>query len=192
MNKIIHFTLNGDPVEALAPVNMTMVDFLRKEMHLTGTKRGCEEGECGACTILLDGRAVPSCIMLAMEADGDLTDDDNLTGRLTSLDFNILDKVWLKGSISSIDRFARYLESAGANSRDEAAYKADLERLYPFSERGYYGEEWYCEPVLVFPDGSSYSTMQSYFADGFFESVIESFKKLGDDFVRVFDQEAGA
>ena len=70
MNKIIHFTLNGDPVEALAPVNMTMVDFLRKEMHLTGTKRGCEEGECGACTILLDGRAVPSCIMLAMEADG--------------------------------------------------------------------------------------------------------------------------
>ena len=70
MNKIIHFTLNGDPVEALAPVNMTMVDFLRKEMHLTGTKRGCEEGECGACTILLDGRAVPSCIMLAVEADG--------------------------------------------------------------------------------------------------------------------------
>ena len=59
MNKIIHFTLN-----------VTMVDFLRKEMHLTGTKRGCEEGECGACTILLDGRAVPSCIMLAMEADG--------------------------------------------------------------------------------------------------------------------------
>ena len=45
-------------VEALAPVNMTMVDFLRKEMHLTGTNRGCEEGECGACTILLDGRAL--------------------------------------------------------------------------------------------------------------------------------------
>lgn len=158
-----------------------------------------------------DGREL---VTLAMEADGDLTDDDNLTGRLTSLDFNILDKVWLKDSISSIDRFARYLESAGANSRDEAAYKADLERanglmelglyfagvdgpsasmrLYPFSDRGYYGEEWYCEPVLVSPDGSSYSTMQSYFADGFFESVIESFKKLGDDFVRVFDQEAGA
>ena len=70
MKKIIHFILNGEPVEALAPVNMTMVDFLRKEMHLTGTKRGCEEGECGACTILLDGRAVPSCIMLAVEADG--------------------------------------------------------------------------------------------------------------------------
>ena len=161
--------------------------------------------------LTMDGREL---VTLAMEADGDLTDDDNLTGRLTSLDFNILDKVWLKGSISSIDRFARYLESAGANSRDEAAYKADLERanglmelglyfvgvdgpsasmrLYPFSDRGYYGEEWYCEPVLVFPDGSSYSTMQSYFADGFFESVIESFKKLGDDFVRVFDQEAGA
>ena len=47
-----------------------MVDFLRKQMHLTGTKRGCEEGECGACTILLDGGAVASCLMLAVEADG--------------------------------------------------------------------------------------------------------------------------
>ena len=47
-----------------------MVDFLRKQMHLTGTKRGCEEGECGACTILLDGDAVDSCMMLAAEADG--------------------------------------------------------------------------------------------------------------------------
>lgn len=70
MKQIIHFTLNGEPVEALAPINMTMVDFLRKDLHLTGTKRGCEEGECGACTILLDGRAVPSCIMLAVEANG--------------------------------------------------------------------------------------------------------------------------
>ena len=70
MKRIINFKLNGEPVEVLAPDNITMVDFLRTNMHLTGTKRGCEEGECGACTILLDGAAVDSCMMLAVEADG--------------------------------------------------------------------------------------------------------------------------
>lgn len=70
MKRVIKFMLNGEEVEVLAPDNITMVDFLRKDMHLTGTKRGCEEGECGACTILLDGAAVDSCMMLAVEADG--------------------------------------------------------------------------------------------------------------------------
>ncbi|MBQ6622239.1 MAG: (2Fe-2S)-binding protein [Mogibacterium sp.] len=68
--KIMNFVLNGVEKEVLVQDNITMVDFLRKEMHLTGTKRGCEEGECGACTILLDGSAVDSCLMLAIEADG--------------------------------------------------------------------------------------------------------------------------
>ncbi|MDR1297331.1 MAG: (2Fe-2S)-binding protein [Deltaproteobacteria bacterium] len=62
--------LNGDPVETLTDTNVTMTDFLRRDMHLTGTKRGCEEGECGACTILLDRRPVASCLMLATEAEG--------------------------------------------------------------------------------------------------------------------------
>ena len=70
MKRIINFKLNGDPVEELVSDSVTMCDFLRKQMHLTGTKRGCEEGECGACTILLDGAAVDSCLMLAVEADG--------------------------------------------------------------------------------------------------------------------------
>lgn len=70
MKRVIKFNLNGDDVEAFVQDNMTMLDFLRKEMHLTGAKRGCEEGECGACTILLDGRPVTSCLMLAVEADG--------------------------------------------------------------------------------------------------------------------------
>ena len=68
--RIINFTLNGVERDEYVQDNLTMVDFLRKQMHLTGTKRGCEEGECGACTILLDGRAVASCMMLAVEADG--------------------------------------------------------------------------------------------------------------------------
>jgi carbon-monoxide dehydrogenase small subunit len=70
MKRIINFKLNGEAVDALINDNVTMVDFLRKDMHLTGTKRGCEEGECGACTILLDGAAVDACLMLAAEANG--------------------------------------------------------------------------------------------------------------------------
>ena len=68
--RVINFKLNGVDRDEYVMENQTMVDFLRKQMHLTGTKRGCEEGECGACTILLDGRAVASCMMLAVEADG--------------------------------------------------------------------------------------------------------------------------
>ncbi len=68
--RVINFKLNGLDRDEYVMDNMTMVDFLRKQMHLTGTKRGCEEGECGACTILLDGKAVASCMMLAVEADG--------------------------------------------------------------------------------------------------------------------------
>lgn len=70
MKRIIRFKLNGEDMEEYVQDNLTMVDFLRKQMHLTGTKRGCEEGECGACTILLDGDAVDSCMMLAAEVDG--------------------------------------------------------------------------------------------------------------------------
>ena len=70
MKRVIKFTLNGEETEAYVEDNKTMLDFLRTDMHLTGTKRGCEEGECGACTIMLDGEPVTSCMMLAVEADG--------------------------------------------------------------------------------------------------------------------------
>ena len=70
MKRIINFKLNGEDVEVLAPDNITMCDFLRKDLHLTGTKRGCEEGECGACTVLIDGVAVNSCLIPAMKATG--------------------------------------------------------------------------------------------------------------------------
>ncbi len=67
--RVIHLKLNGENVEALVQDNLTMLDFLRKNMKLTGTKKGCEEGECGACTIMLNGEPVDSCLMLAAEAD---------------------------------------------------------------------------------------------------------------------------
>lgn len=70
MKRIIKFKLNGEDIEAYVQDNITMLDFLRKDMQLTGTKSGCEEGECGACTIMFDGKPITSCMMMAVEANG--------------------------------------------------------------------------------------------------------------------------
>ena len=66
----ITLTVNGERCTAQAPVRMTLADFLRHELGLKGTHIGCEHGVCGACTIILDGRAVRSCLMIAAQADG--------------------------------------------------------------------------------------------------------------------------
>ena len=62
--------VNGKPVSATVPARMLLADFLRNRLRLTGTHLGCEHGICGACTILMDGQPVRSCIMLAAQADG--------------------------------------------------------------------------------------------------------------------------
>jgi aerobic-type carbon monoxide dehydrogenase small subunit (CoxS/CutS family) len=66
----IHVTINGALYEREAPETMNLLHFLRECVGLTGTKEGCGGGECGACTVLLDGRAVNSCLVLAAEVDG--------------------------------------------------------------------------------------------------------------------------
>src|SRR6478752_1989946 len=66
----IAVTVNGKRYEAEVEVRMTLADFLRHELRLTGTHVGCEHGVCGACTILLDGRSARSCLMLAVQANG--------------------------------------------------------------------------------------------------------------------------
>jgi carbon-monoxide dehydrogenase small subunit len=66
----ITVTVNGEPYQALVQANRSLLDFLREDLALTGTKSGCNQGDCGACTVLLDGRAVLSCLTLAVEADG--------------------------------------------------------------------------------------------------------------------------
>jgi 3-oxo-Delta1-steroid hydratase/dehydrogenase small subunit len=66
----IRLTVNGKPYEATVEPRTTLVDLLRGELALTGTHVGCEHGVCGACTILWNGKAVRSCIMLAVQADG--------------------------------------------------------------------------------------------------------------------------
>lgn len=70
LTKDISLTVNGKLYEANVENRLTLVDFLRGQLELTGTHVGCEHGVCGACTILFNGRAVRSCIMLAVQADG--------------------------------------------------------------------------------------------------------------------------
>ena len=66
----IQFNLNGNDVSVTADPNKRLVDFLREDMGMTSVKEGCGEGECGACTIIYNGKAVTSCLMLAGQADG--------------------------------------------------------------------------------------------------------------------------
>lgn len=63
-------TLNGNAVEFLCETRQTLLEVLRDELHLTGTKEGCGTGDCGACSITLDGRLVCSCLTLGVEAQG--------------------------------------------------------------------------------------------------------------------------
>jgi carbon-monoxide dehydrogenase small subunit len=66
----VTLVVNGEPRTGTVSVRLTLGDFIRQDLKLTGTHLGCEHGVCGACTILLDGRAVRSCLMLAVQADG--------------------------------------------------------------------------------------------------------------------------
>ncbi len=70
MKETLLFTLNGEPVGVEIEPHLTLLQVLRDKLGLTGTKEGCGMGECGACTVLLNGRTVNSCILPAMEADG--------------------------------------------------------------------------------------------------------------------------
>jgi carbon-monoxide dehydrogenase small subunit len=70
MKQPMTFTINGEIYEDEINVRRTLLEVLRENFGLTGTKKGCNEGECGTCTVLLDGKPVASCIVLAVEAQG--------------------------------------------------------------------------------------------------------------------------
>lgn len=70
MKKELHLTVNGDEYHLFVDVRRTLLEVIRDEIGLTGTKNGCGAGECGACTVLLAGEPVNSCLVLAHEADG--------------------------------------------------------------------------------------------------------------------------
>lgn len=89
MNQRLSITLNGKPLVAEVEPRLTLVDFLRDQARLTGTHIGCEHGVCGACSVLLDGEPIRSCLMFAVQADGHavttvegLRDEDGTLGIL--------------------------------------------------------------------------------------------------------------
>lgn len=76
----VSMSVNGRPVELTVDARRLLVDVLREDLGLTGTHIGCEQGSCGACTVLVDGRPVRSCIMLGVQADGcDVTTVEGIT-----------------------------------------------------------------------------------------------------------------
>lgn len=70
MNQLIRLQVNGEAFEVWTPVHKTLLEVLREDLGLTGTKHGCELGECGTCTVLVDGEPVLSCLVLPVELDG--------------------------------------------------------------------------------------------------------------------------
>jgi len=68
--QVLRLTVNGQSREALVEPRRSLLSFLREDLGLLATKRGCEEGECGACTVLLDGKPINACLVFAVEADG--------------------------------------------------------------------------------------------------------------------------
>lgn len=68
--ELMSLTVNGEAYEVAVPVYKTLLEVLREDLNLTGTKHGCELGECGTCTVLLDGEPVLSCLMLPIEVQG--------------------------------------------------------------------------------------------------------------------------
>ena len=70
MKKLINLTINEKEYEVAVSPNLTLVDLLREQLELTGTKKGCEVGDCGSCTVIMDGKPVNSCLVLAVQANG--------------------------------------------------------------------------------------------------------------------------
>lgn len=98
MKQLININVNGTDYEVAVRPGTTLLDLLREELHLTGTKKGCELGDCGACTVIMDGKAVNSCIVLALEADGRKV--ETIEGLSKSMDLHPIQQAFVeKGAI---------------------------------------------------------------------------------------------
>jgi len=92
---LVRFRLNGELVERQAPANQTLLDFLRDGLGLLSVKKGCDEGQCGACTVLVDSKLLCACLMLAVQMQGsEITTVEGLakSGELSVIQQAFLDK----------------------------------------------------------------------------------------------------
>lgn len=89
-----HFQLNGEPQTVRVRANRLLVDLLREDLGLTGTKVACGGGECGACTVLIDGKAANSCLVLAVEVDG--CEIETIEGLARAGQLNLLQKAFVE------------------------------------------------------------------------------------------------
>ena len=129
--KTIRFMLNGDLVEASIREDEMLIDILREKFGLTGVKEGCGNGECGACTVIVDGKSINSCLFPAMEVEGKsvLT----IEGMQNEKEFEIIQKEFLeKGAVQCgfctpgmiMSTKALYDESKGKNVTEEDIKRA--------------------------------------------------------------------
>ncbi len=94
MKYAVEFYINGELMNIEVPANKTMLNVLRDEIYYTGTKEGCAQGECGACTVIMDGKPVNACLVLAPEMDGKhITTVEGLAkdGELSALQQSFID-----------------------------------------------------------------------------------------------------
>lgn len=99
MKYLVRFTVNNEPVELYVDGHRTMLNVLREELCLTGTKEGCGAGECGACTVIVNGKPVNACMVLAPELEGvNITTVEGLSkgGELTPLQQSFVDHAALQ------------------------------------------------------------------------------------------------
>jgi aerobic-type carbon monoxide dehydrogenase small subunit (CoxS/CutS family) len=98
MGKLVKFTVNGELVSIEVEFHWTLLRLIRDELRLTGTKEGCGEGECGACTVLVDGKAVNACLILAVDIDGKTI--TTIEGLAKGSELNPLQKAFIeKGAV---------------------------------------------------------------------------------------------
>ena len=93
---IVEAMINGDPVELLCEPRQSLLEVLRDELDMTGSKEGCLTGDCGACTVVVDGRAVCSCLMLGVEAAG--TTITTIEGLANGANLHVLQQKFLESA----------------------------------------------------------------------------------------------
>jgi len=94
--RVVSVSINGDPVEFLCEPRQTLLEVLRDNLDMTGTKEGCSNGNCGACTVLLNGRPVTSCLVLAVEAEG--TEIRTIEGVACGSQLDAVQQAFLEGA----------------------------------------------------------------------------------------------